>query len=65
MAKSPAAIEAARIAALAEAGGTSIGQADGQIAAIANAHGFAVATRDTTPFQHAGLTVINPWEADA
>ena len=58
-----AAIEAARIAALAEAGGTPIGQADGQIAAIAKAHGFAIATRDTAPFQHAGLTVINPWEA--
>ena len=58
-----AAIEAARIAALAEAGGTPIGQADGQIAAVAKAHGFAIATRDTTPFQHAGLTVINPWEA--
>lgn len=58
-----AAIEAARIAALAEAGGTPIGQADGQIAAIASAHGFAVATRDTVPFQQAGLTVINPWEA--
>ena len=58
-----AAIEAARIAALAEAGGTPIGQADTQIAAIAKAHGFAIATRDTAPFQHAGLTVINPWEA--
>ena len=58
-----AAIEAARIAALAEAGGTPIGQADGQIAAVAKAHGFAIATRDTLPFQHAGLTVINPWEA--
>ena len=58
-----AAIEAARIAALAEAGGTPIGQADGQIAAIAKAHGFAIATRDTAPFQDAGLTVINPWEA--
>ena len=58
-----AAIEAARIAALAEAGGTPIGLAHGQIAAVAKAHGFAVATRDTAPFQDAGLTVINPWEA--
>ncbi|TVP78663.1 MAG: VapC toxin family PIN domain ribonuclease, partial [Thioalkalivibrio sp.] len=22
---------------------------------------FAIATRDTAPFQSAGLTVINPW----
>ncbi|TVP77046.1 type II toxin-antitoxin system VapC family toxin [Thioalkalivibrio sp.] len=58
-----AAIEAARIAALAEAAGTPMGQADGQIAAIARTHGFAVATRDADPFQRAGLTVINPWKA--
>lgn len=57
-----AAIEAAQIAALAEADGAPIGPADGQIAAIARTHGFAVATRDTAPFQRAGLTVINPWE---
>jgi predicted nucleic acid-binding protein len=57
-----AAIEAAQIAALAEADGASIEPADGQIAAIARIHGFAVAARDTAPFQRAGLTVINPWE---
>jgi len=34
---------------------------DGYIAAIAAAHGFAVASRDTSAFQAAGLTVINPW----
>ena len=56
-----AAIEAAEIAALAEAAGAPIGQADGQIAAIAKVHGFAVATRVTHPFQRAGLRVINPW----
>jgi predicted nucleic acid-binding protein len=38
-----------------------IGQADAQIAALAATHGFAVATRDVTPFQKAGLAVINPW----
>ena len=57
-----AAIECARIAALAEANGTPIGQADAQIAAIARTHKFAIATRDAAPFQQAGLTVINPWE---
>jgi len=34
---------------------------DGYIAAIAAAHGFAVASRDTSAFHAAGLTVINPW----
>jgi toxin FitB len=41
--------------------GMAIATADGYIAATAAAHGFAVATRDTRPFQVAGLTVINPW----
>jgi len=36
--------------------------ADGFIAAIATAHGFAVATRDVDPFRAAGVPVINPWE---
>jgi len=57
-----AAIEAARISAAAAAEATPIGQADAQIAAITRTHGFAIATRDTAPFQRAGLTVINPWE---
>lgn len=34
---------------------------DGYIAAIAAAHGFAVASRDTSAFDAAGLTVIDPW----
>ncbi|HVZ14200.1 MAG TPA: PIN domain-containing protein, partial [Bauldia sp.] len=37
---------------------------DGYIAAIAAAHGFAVASRDTAAFTAAGLTVIDPWTAD-
>ena len=36
---------------------------DGTIAAIAAAHGFAVASRDTSAFAAAGLTVIDPWTA--
>ena len=56
-----AATEATRIAAEAEASGTPIGEADAQIAAITRANGFAIASRDTAPFQSAGLTVINPW----
>ncbi len=41
--------------------GQAIAPADGYIAAIAATRGFAVATRDTSPFDAAGLTVINPW----
>ena len=45
----------------ARAAGEAIATADGFIAAIAAANGFAVATRDTSPFEAAGLAVINPW----
>lgn len=45
----------------ARAAGHALGVADGQIAAIAAAHGFAVATRDTQPFLAAGVAVIDPW----
>jgi len=37
--------------------------ADGFIAAIALTHRMTVATRDTTPFVAAGVTVINPWQS--
>ena len=46
----------------ARAVGRAIGLADGQIAAIAAANGFTVATRDTSPFKAAGVAVINPWD---
>lgn len=42
--------------------GKAIGKADGYIAASALARGFAVTTCDTSPFEAAGLTVINPWK---
>ena len=35
---------------------------DAYIAAIAVANGFAVATRDTSRFEAAGVPVINPWK---
>ena len=41
----------------------TIAPADGYIAATATCHGLIVATRDTGPFEAAGLTVINPWKA--
>ena len=37
---------------------------DGYIAATAAAQGFAVASRDTSPYEAGGLRVINPWAAD-
>lgn len=33
----------------------------GYIAAIATAHGFIVASRDTAPYEAGGVHVINPW----
>ena len=45
------------------AAGLAVETADAFIAAVALANGFAVATRDTTPFEAAGLNVINPWNA--
>jgi len=39
----------------------AIATAGGYIAATATSHGLIVATRDTGPFEAAGLTVINPW----
>ena len=53
----------AELMAKARAAGLAVGTADGYIAASAAANGFAVATRDTSPFQAVGLAVINPWEA--
>jgi predicted nucleic acid-binding protein len=41
--------------------GHAISVGDGQIAAIATARNLRVASRDETPFQAAGLAVINPW----
>lgn len=52
----------AELMAKARTAGLAIATADGYIAASAAANGFAVVTRDSSPFQAAGLTVINPWE---
>lgn len=41
--------------------GKAIAPTDGYIAATAVSQGLMVATRDTGPFEAAGLTVINPW----
>ena len=59
--------EAARryadLAVKARAAGKGFPTPDGYIAAIAAAHGFAVASRDTSAFTAAGLAVIDPWTA--
>lgn len=51
----------AALRARARAQGKAIAPADGYIAATAISHGLMVATRDTGPFEAAGLKVINPW----
>ena len=51
----------AALMARARASGQAIASADGYIAAIAIANGLTVATRDTGPFEAAGVAVINPW----
>ncbi len=51
----------AALVAAARHAGLAIATVDGYIAAIAAANGLAVATRDTQPFQAAGVAVINPW----
>ena len=53
----------ADLAGKARAAGRGFPTPDGYIAAIAAAHSFAVASRDTSAFKAAGLTVIDPWEA--
>lgn len=57
----PASQAYAMLRARARTAGQAIAPTDGYIAAIAVTQGFAVATRDTAPFDAAGLVVINPW----
>ena len=57
----PAANTYALLVSRARSKGHTISIADGQIAAIASVNGFAVATRDTAPFEAAGVVHINPW----
>jgi toxin FitB len=53
----------AELRARVRASGLGIGTADSYIAAIAAAKGLTVASRDTQPFEAAGVPVINPWKA--
>ena len=43
--------------------GRAVAPADCQIAAIARAHGMAVATRNVRDFEDMGIDVYNPWDA--
>jgi len=52
----------AELAVMARTGGRGFPTPDGYIAAIAASRGFIVASRDTAPFQAAGVPIINPWE---
>ena len=53
----------AELLAKSRAAGLALETADAFTAAVALANGFAVATRDTRPFETAGVDLINPWEA--
>jgi len=53
----------AELATTAKAAGRGFPTPDGYIAAIAASHGFIVASRDTAPYEAAGISVINPWKA--
>ena len=49
----------------ARAGGKGFPTPDGYIAATASVRGFAVASRDTSAFEAAGLVVMDPWKTNA
>jgi toxin FitB len=56
-----AAARYAELAVAARPAGRGFPTADGYIAAIAASRNFLVATRDTGPFEAAGVGVIDPW----
>lgn len=55
----------AEVLASCEAAGAPISTADAQIAAICLAHGATCATHDVKDFQHTGVELVDPWDADA
>lgn len=52
----------ADLAVTAKSSGRGFPTPDGYIAAIAASRGFMVASRDTSPYEAAGVAVINPWQ---
>ena len=59
----PASQAYAALMAKARSEGRTIPVSDGYIAATAAANGMMVATRDTAPFEAAGLKTVDPWTA--
>lgn len=57
----PASASYADLRAAARRHGQAIGDVDAMIAAIAKRARFGIATRDVTPFEAVGLTVIDPF----
>ena len=57
----PASQAYAELMAKARSEGRTIAVSDGYIAATAAANGMMVATRDTAPFESAGLKTVDPW----
>ncbi len=55
----------AELAVAARRDGRGFPTPDGYIAAIAVSRGFIVASRDTAPYEAAGVSVINPWKVSA
>ncbi len=53
----------AELAVLARTSGRGFPTPDGYIAAIAASRSFIVASRDTAPYEAAGVSIINPWDA--
>jgi len=52
----------AELAVAARNSGRGLPTPDGYLAAIAASRGFVVASRDTSPYEAAGVGVINPWK---
>lgn len=57
-----AARQYAALAVTAKTGGRGFPTPDGHIAVIASSRGFILASRDTAPYEAAGVAVINPWK---
>lgn len=53
----------AELMARARSGGQAVSVSDGYIAATAAANAMMVATRDTAPFEAAGLKTVDPWQS--
>ena len=50
-----------RITARATRAGRTVGSMDALVAATAEVHGLALATRNTKDFDHFGVSLFNPW----